>query len=1632
MKKVILLILVSILLLLAFTSCAKIKAFFAKDDTDADNNSNQTDNVECQHVWAEATCQAPKTCTICAVTEGVQANHKTVAATCTTPQMCSVCGYTSEYWKPALGHDWKEATCLVTDSDEKAKPWLEQRGTPKTCRTCGLVDGKAIGHTLVEATCTTPAHCEVCSAINPEINNGKELGHNRVEIPYLDPTCTSKGSKGGEWCSKCHEIYENATVLPKLEHTVVQYDGKDANCTEDGMKPGEKCQECGFVFAEPETIPATGHQRCNYDVDGNVIEERPLTNEKYDGNMCEVSGVAYYNCVKCSTDVEVVIAPKDHNYNGATCYNTDAVCVYCHKQIEHEYSAPTCTAPATCKNCELVDPERPALEHNGLMLPATCSRPATCSACGYTEGDIASHKVSFGLYRGTVQYSCKICKTTYLPTTEVYHLDGSNYDNMSPVNNYFTGYITSVGSDGAPTHLPVIATDENGNKYYELIRSDRVPDNGSNGKPLSPQIQLWVPAVRAGFEGFNSANAAVGFFSFKMNLFMDRGMAISFTEGGGWGETDAISNVFMVSTVYDVLTDPKNPQSDKKQEIVMTGLNSLELKKIDVTGKVKPNPSANAGEVKAKPYVLDDSHSAEELYSGWFEVCIGIVFNTDDTFTLHYYIDGEYAGFVTKPLLTSGNGIKSVYISGNSDVEGSGMMLDDIAFGYLAAGAWPFDTDHVHNFNEVYERVDATCVNDGYIIYICEKCDLIGNKQVTPALGHTEVYVGAKKASCTEDGHNAYSECSTCKIEIVKKVIIPGGHNFTVQEDPATCTGGGAYIKKCSVCRIVEEGSIPPLGHEYPLSASCDSTAACVRCGVQSNKKIDHVMAPATCFVPSTCMREGCGHTEGDKLDHVMSNATCVAPSTCTLCNEYTEGQRKSHALSYKYKDSNIVYFCPGCDASFTVTNKYYLNGSNYDGMTGTDKNKDFTVKEGTTLPNVVKGTDRYYSLLSNFNENKQFELWIPKEDTSEGFGYASATNSAGFLSFRIKARIVKSTKESDPNSFTISIVDGASNQDDNNRWKHGGVAAKLEITPIDSNGQMQFRVLVPNLSDTKDRKSYSTAYTYDFIMDKDGFTEWTDIAIGMSLDSVADEITFHVYINGQYRKSLSHTLTTTSNAINCVYFSGYTAEKNSGIMLDEIVFGYAANDSWAFDVCNHSQCTDTVYRPTCTEDGYTKSQCNICGHISIFDKTENFGGHVFSEATCTEAAKCTNSYTDNSGKTVICGTEFGDALGHDLDFTNATCANAKAPYAEKPTPAFCNRVIGYNEDGTEIYCGLNSGVYSECTCDENSKATCSEKATCKWCGEKYGDYAHKWSADELCAKDVVCTLCGEDRTDLVPNHYPVPKYVDGKLSYACKYCKYTLTLENSYFHDGTTLNGFSTVDELNVFNSTSDQNAAIVTDQNGNRYYEFVLNDGTVEKKAAVWTPNTNGGIKDFEGFTMKDNMIGVFSIDLNVYLLSNLDMRFVDTDLRGSSWSWTDGALTGNFFTATPINKSNQVTLKGYGGNLKTITVTSEDKYTGWFNLTVGIVMDSSTNTVTLYYYIDGEYLGEGSQTMNISTGKIDGVYITNAGNASSGIAGSGYKFDNLGFGYAKPNENGKHPGAPYVVPDAGTTTDPENTED
>ncbi len=97
----------------------------------------------CEHQWRDATCEAPKTCSLCAATEGDLLPHTWQAADCEAPKSCTACEKTEGV---ALGHSWQEATCEIA----------------KTCTVCSATEGQPKGHDLQPANFQQAAVCKTC------------------------------------------------------------------------------------------------------------------------------------------------------------------------------------------------------------------------------------------------------------------------------------------------------------------------------------------------------------------------------------------------------------------------------------------------------------------------------------------------------------------------------------------------------------------------------------------------------------------------------------------------------------------------------------------------------------------------------------------------------------------------------------------------------------------------------------------------------------------------------------------------------------------------------------------------------------------------------------------------------------------------------------------------------------------------------------------------------------------------------------------------------------------------------------------------------------------------------------------------------------------------------------------------------------------------------------------------------------------------------------------------------------------------------------------------------------------------------------------------------------------------------
>jgi DNA-directed RNA polymerase subunit RPC12/RpoP len=225
------------------------------------------------------------------------------SATCTTPGQitykCAVCGKEVTEDTVALGHDWfrvedddTPADCInggyasfrcANCGEEKREEipatgehqfgeWIEEPATCKTagriyrvCDVCGYEDVQEFLPVDPDAheweidwdnvkkypSCTEAGigamKCNICGV--SKYGRIEPTGHNPIEIPAVEPTCTENGMTAGSVCEWCGETLEESEVIEALGHDWEEVSVEGATC----VKPGKAtyvCTRCGEVDTE--------------------------------------------------------------------------------------------------------------------------------------------------------------------------------------------------------------------------------------------------------------------------------------------------------------------------------------------------------------------------------------------------------------------------------------------------------------------------------------------------------------------------------------------------------------------------------------------------------------------------------------------------------------------------------------------------------------------------------------------------------------------------------------------------------------------------------------------------------------------------------------------------------------------------------------------------------------------------------------------------------------------------------------------------------------------------------------------------------------------------------------------------------------------------------------------------------------------------------------------------------------------------------------------------------------------------------------------------------------------------------------------------------------------------------------
>ena len=211
---------------------------------------------------------------------------------------------------------------------------------------------------------------------------------------------------------------------------------------------------------------------------------------------------------------------------------------------------------------------------------------------------------------------------------------------------------------------------------------------------------------------------------------------------------------------------------------------------------------------------------------------------------------------------------------------------------------------------EIVGAKPATCTEDGYTgDEVCKTCGVTVKKgEVIPATGHDTQLVGAKPATCTEDGYTGDEVCKTCGVTVKKGEVIPAtGHDTQlVGAKPATCTQDGyTGDEVCKTCGVtVKKGeTIPATGHDTQLVGAKPATCTqdgytgdevCKTCGVTVKKgEVIPATGHDTQLVgakPATCTEDG---YTGDEV--------------CKTCGETVTKGEVVKATGHHYKDGKCT-----------------------------------------------------------------------------------------------------------------------------------------------------------------------------------------------------------------------------------------------------------------------------------------------------------------------------------------------------------------------------------------------------------------------------------------------------------------------------------------------------------------------------------------------------------------------------------------------------------------------------------------------------------------------------------------------------------------------------------------------------
>ena len=765
-------------------------------------------------------------------------HHEAKAAACTEKgwgayDTCKRCDYTTYVEIPANGHTWVNATCT----------------TPRTCSTCKVTEGDALGHDWNEWVVTIPAtenavgekkrtckrdasHTETDTI--PMLTHTHSFIREEVDDKYLKTaaTCTTKaiyfkscacGANGTETfetgsalghtggtatcteksvCTRCNQAYDNA-----LGHDYAVEWSNDATghwhaCSRCDSRSDEAVHTAGD--AATETTPQTCIV-CGYVIQAALGHTHSMTHYAAVAATCSAEGnVEYWFCSKCGkyfgdsaganpmAAVQTPIDPSNHKAAAAWTQENDKHYHVCENGCDTHLDEAACSGGT-----------------------ATCQAKAVCDTCGQPYSGYADHDFDTSTwgYQDADGHAHR-CRTSFCTEydTKIAHTSSGGATEDSPETCTECGYVIQAAlghtHNWAPVaEVPATCIHTGTAAHYKCSCNQlAIEESRSYVYVNSDDTRLVTP--------INADNHAGTPSDWQKNA------------GKHWK---------IYSCCHAVIAEA--PHSG--------GTATCQVKAIcAICGQTYGEFGAHSYDTSAWGYQDADGHA---------HLCQTVGCTVHDVLAAHSYDD-------------------------------DGDTTCNVC-GYIRS-----ITPHSHDLR-VVPAILATCSSVGNIEhYCCEECgrlfsDSNGTQELTAAdvttdkLPHTPETIPAVPATCEQSGLTEGSKCSVCQEVITEQTTIPAlNHNW----QPATCE----TPETCTRCHATQGKAIGHNWGRYTVTTPATETSegvetrTCARNSAHTQTRAIPKLPTLTYGVSGEVHKNDGNPAEGVKVTLVLGDRQIASTAT--------------------------------------------------------------------------------------------------------------------------------------------------------------------------------------------------------------------------------------------------------------------------------------------------------------------------------------------------------------------------------------------------------------------------------------------------------------------------------------------------------------------------------------------------------------------------------------------------------------------------------------------------------------------------------------------------------------------------------------------------------------------------------